>query len=459
MAPRSLARLPSPLVPEAAVKEVAATPSEEPIAAEPVPEVPEAVESAVPSFTQGDRPSVIEPVAIWPLPAEDAAAEAEALHITIPASETAPEAIEEPATVEAEAVESAVVPEAAEAEEPTQVLEAKGHEGVSPSDFLAPAPAEALAEREIAEPVAGVAPVGVAEPEVVAPAAEAEPEAVEPMVEEPEEQEPEAVEPPGEARAEMEPAGDVVAPAAVEEAGDVTEPIPAADLVAAPAADVTVAELPSEAAAAAAGLTQPLAVWPAPEELESWPSRTRVETHPEPETTVPELVAEEGVDEDPEPAALAEPVADEAPELVAEQADATPGPDDEKPAELDAMAGGAALMNADDLEPPMETTATPDLEAQTAAQPSDEAASALISEPVEPQTEEEKAQIDQADMRRRIEETRNRLKAKAFDAMASGEAALLARDAEGHEAPVVPEEHIDADVADALDRSLSPDDY
>jgi hypothetical protein len=279
------------------------------------------------------------------------------------------------------------------------------------------------------------------------------------MVEEPEEQEPEAVEPPGEARAEMEPAGDVVAPAAVEEAGDVTEPIPAADLVAAPAADVTVAELPSEAAAAAAGLTQPLAVWPAPEELESWPSRTRVETHPEPETTVPELVAEEGVDEDPEPAALAEPVADEAPELVAEQADATPGPDDEKPAELDAMAGGAALMNADDLEPPMETTATPDLEAQTAAQPSDEAASALISEPVEPQTEEEKAQIDQADMRRRIEETRNRLKAKAFDAMASGEAALLARDAEGHEAPVVPEEHIDADVADALDRSLSPDDY
>ena len=66
-----------------------------------------------------------------------------------------------------------------------------------------------MAEREIAEPVAGVAPVGVAEPEVVAPAAEAEPEAVEPMVEEPEEQEPEAVEPPGEARAEMEPAGDV----------------------------------------------------------------------------------------------------------------------------------------------------------------------------------------------------------------------------------------------------------
>ena len=31
-------------------------------------------------------------------------------------------------------------------------------------------------------------------------------------------------------------------------------------------------------------------------------------------------------------------------------------------------------------------------------------------------------------MRRRIEETRARLKAKAFDAMMSGEAALLARD-------------------------------
>ncbi len=62
-------------------------------------------------------------------------------------------------------------------------------------------------------------------------------------------------------------------------------------------------------------------------------------------------------------------------------------------------------------------------------------------------------------MRRRIEETRNRLKAKAFDAMASGEAALLARDTEDLPAPEVIEVPIDEDVADALDRSLSPDDY
>ena len=67
--------------------------------------------------------------------------------------------------------------------------------------------------------------------------------------------------------------------------------------------------------------------------------------------------------------------------------------------------------------------------------------------------------MDQAEMRRRIEETRNRLKAKAFDAMTAGEAALLARDPEGQAAPEAAEAPIDEDVANALDRSLSPDDY
>jgi hypothetical protein len=306
--------------------------------------------------------------------------------------------------------------------------------------------AEAEPEVEIAEPVAG------------AEVAEAAPEIAEPVAEEAEEQQPEAVKPMAEPEIEAE----VVAPASVEEAGDVTEPIPAAELAAASAADVTVAELPSEAAAAAAGVAQPLAVWPAPEELESWPPRPAAVTHPEPEAPVVEPVAEEAVVEDAKPAlvaeTVAEPVAGEAAELTAEEAEEAPALAEE-PAELEAMAGGAALMNADDLEPPMEETVMPDLDAQTAAQPRDEAASALITEPIEPQTEEEKARIDQAEMRRRIEETRNRLKAKAFDAMASGEAALLARDAEGHEAPEVPEEHIDEDVANALDRSLSPDDY
>jgi gas vesicle protein len=69
------------------------------------------------------------------------------------------------------------------------------------------------------------------------------------------------------------------------------------------------------------------------------------------------------------------------------------------------------------------------------------------------------AAIDQAEMRRRIEETRARLKAKAFDAMMSGEAALLSRDSGEKPVPREAEIKVDDELEDKLDESLSPEDY
>jgi hypothetical protein len=69
--------------------------------------------------------------------------------------------------------------------------------------------------------------------------------------------------------------------------------------------------------------------------------------------------------------------------------------------------------------------------------------------------------VDQAEMRRRIEETRARLKAKAFDAMTSGEAALLARESSEQPVAPAPEEEattLDDEVRQVIDRSLSQDD-
>ncbi len=85
------------------------------------------------------------------------------------------------------------------------------------------------------------------------------------------------------------------------------------------------------------------------------------------------------------------------------------------------------------------------------------AAAPVAEEPVIREDEGEGAAIDQAEMRRRIEETRARLKAKAFDAMMSGEASLLSRDS--GEKPV-PEGSVDLDseAAAQLEEGLSPDD-
>ena len=67
--------------------------------------------------------------------------------------------------------------------------------------------------------------------------------------------------------------------------------------------------------------------------------------------------------------------------------------------------------------------------------------------------------IDQAEMRRRIEETRARLKAKAFDAMMSGESALLSRDSGEKPVPRGDALDVDSETESALDESLSQEEY
>jgi hypothetical protein len=66
--------------------------------------------------------------------------------------------------------------------------------------------------------------------------------------------------------------------------------------------------------------------------------------------------------------------------------------------------------------------------------------------------------VDQAEMRRRIEETRARLKAKAFDAMMSGESALLRNDSGTRAAPASDGARLAPDVDSTIDESLSPED-
>ncbi len=66
--------------------------------------------------------------------------------------------------------------------------------------------------------------------------------------------------------------------------------------------------------------------------------------------------------------------------------------------------------------------------------------------------------IDQAEMRQRIEETRARLKAKAFDAMMSGEAALLSRDSGEKPVPTADDIKLDNDVETTIEESLSQED-
>ena len=66
--------------------------------------------------------------------------------------------------------------------------------------------------------------------------------------------------------------------------------------------------------------------------------------------------------------------------------------------------------------------------------------------------------IDPAEMRRRIEETRARLKAKAFDAMMSGEAALLSRDSGESSVPREADVGVGDDVAQTIEEGLSEDD-
>ena len=67
--------------------------------------------------------------------------------------------------------------------------------------------------------------------------------------------------------------------------------------------------------------------------------------------------------------------------------------------------------------------------------------------------------IDQAEMRSRIEETRTRLKVKAFDAMIRGGAALLSRDGGGAPEPTCDDPSLDGDLEGMVDGAFSEQEY
>ena len=62
-------------------------------------------------------------------------------------------------------------------------------------------------------------------------------------------------------------------------------------------------------------------------------------------------------------------------------------------------------------------------------------------------------------MRARIEETRTRLKVKAFDAMIRGQVALLGRDGGEAQAPNVEEPDLDGDLDGMVDGAFSEQEY
>jgi hypothetical protein len=67
--------------------------------------------------------------------------------------------------------------------------------------------------------------------------------------------------------------------------------------------------------------------------------------------------------------------------------------------------------------------------------------------------------IDQAEMRSRIEETRTRLKVKAFDAMIRGGTALLSQDGGATPGPPSGDLGLDRDLEGMVDGAFSEQDY
>lgn len=96
----------------------------------------------------------------------------------------------------------------------------------------------------------------------------------------------------------------------------------------------------------------------------------------------------------------------------------------------------------------------------TAAEGADEPVPPPVEEraPAPPAGQREGGSIDQAEMRRRIEETRARLKAKAFDAMMSGESALLRNDSGSRPSPTADEDQLEPEIDATIDESFSPED-
>ncbi|MGO8683283.1 MAG: hypothetical protein ACLQUT_01675 [Thermoleophilia bacterium] len=173
--------------------------------------------------------------------------------------------------------------------------------------------------------------------------------------------------------------------------------------------------------------------------------------------TEAEPIAEVEPDSESEPVAAAELIAQEGAEAIPEDAGALAESASTSPPPPDAVASrdAEAPVPVPVAEPAslLRPVADPEGTAAVAALAAAPAAAAETT--TTPAARE--AGIDQVEMRRRIEETRARLKAKAFDAMMTGESALLARD-QGDK-PVPRDVEVDKEVATTIEESLSPEEF
>jgi len=303
-----------------------------------------------------------------------------------------------------EAAEADVVAEAAVVE--AEAADAVAEEAVAEADAATSVAEEAAAEADIADLVADEAVVEAAEADVVAEEAVEEAVVAEGVAEE--------------AEAEEAVADEVVAEAPL--AGQEPEPFVG------PVPPQLVPDVPASA--------EPVHEEAPPRKPHAWEIDYDAETTAEvPAADVaaavaaaaPEPVAEE-------PAVIEEPVVAEEP--------AAPVAEEPIVAEEPVVAAAPVAEEPAVIEEPV-----------------------VAEEPTAPVAEEPEAPareaggIDQAEMRRRIEETRARLKAKAFDAMMSGEAALLSRDSGEKPVPSADDVKIDEETGSAIDESLSQEEY
>ena len=473
------------------VPEPVVEPEPEPVAeAEPVVEPePEPVVEAEPVFVpvpvvEPEPVAEAEPVFV-PAPV----AEAEPVFVPVPVVESEPVAAAEPAAEPVVEAEPVFVPEPVVEPEPEPVAAAEP-EPLAPDEDLRARIEETKADvvseiqkpfQVAEEPTAVPAPEPVAETE---PVAEAEPE-------------------PDHDHATLEAnLGFVGASSALEESGErsagLADESPGASDIPAVMSDENApqGETPPVDERASEGsvvtlvpdLQTPVAdsesapshdVWPAdpvpatfePELVEE----PAAESAPVAEPIAPEASEAPGISEAPVAAepleAAVEPAVAEAP-VVAEPLEAPVAPLEAEPVVAEAPVEAEpviaeAPVEAEPViaEAPVEAepvVAETPLEAEPVVAEAPVAAEPLRADesaPEEPADEASLGNIDQAEMRRRIEETRARLKAKAFDAMMSGEAALLARDSGEKPVPRGTDVPVDHDVAETLDESLSQDDY
>ena len=129
----------------------------------------------------------------------------------------------------------------------------------------------------------------------------------------------------------------------------------------------------------------------------------------------------------------------------------------ERPRDLGDQAGGGPVAAAGT--PQVAPGRRDQADESSAVEPA--ADESLVDEPTAPArvAARDDGAIDQAEMRSRIEETRTRLKVKAFDAMIRGQVALLGRD--GGEVPglTVEESPLDGDLDGMVDGAFSEQEY